>query len=131
MGPVSRSLALALIAVAVILTVAAATGAAAGFDLALLEIIRDPGLREPLGALGTVTAFVSTEAIAVIAGVTVLIGLATGRARLGALGATSMVLAIIGTPSKERRRSRAPRAPGRGRRRKRLTESACRYPRRT
>lgn len=93
----SRSLVAGLFAVATlaILTAAATTGAAAGFDLALLEIIRDPGLREPLGALRTVTALGSTAAVAVIAGVTVLIGLATGRARLGALGATSMVLATI------------------------------------
>lgn len=93
----SRSLVAGLVAVAAlaILTVAATTGATAGIDLALLEIVRDPGLREPLGALGTVTALGSTEAVAVIAGVTVLIGLATGRARLGALGAASMVLAII------------------------------------
>lgn len=90
-------LSLALIAVVLLgaIGLGAATGATAGFDLAALDILRAPGLREPLAGLAAVTAMGSTEVVGIAAGMLLLVGLGTRRIGLGLLGATAIFAAML------------------------------------
>lgn len=72
------------------------TDATDAFDRALIEGVRDPTVSNVLAFLGPTTELGSTGAVTLLAVLTLLLGVAIGPWRHGALGAATIGLAALG-----------------------------------
>lgn len=89
-------LAAAGVGIAVLLAVLVVLGVVRPIDEALIEAIRAPQLFGLLSPLRVLTEAGSTWAVIVVAGVTLLVGVAIGPWRHGAIGAVVIGLATVG-----------------------------------
>jgi len=72
------------------------TGASDGFDRAVIESVRAADRTETLSFLGPITELGSTGAVTLVAVLTLVVGVAAGPWRHGAIGAAVIALASLG-----------------------------------
>ena len=84
------------ILVVVVLTILVSLDATDAVDRAIGEAIREPGPRSPLNVLGPITELGSTEAVILVAGLGLLVGIAIGPWRHGVLGAAVIGATTLG-----------------------------------
>jgi undecaprenyl-diphosphatase len=83
------------IAVVVLLAVAVTSGTSDAFDRSMIEVVRSQELHDLLSPLRVITELGSTEAVIVIAALTVLVGLLIGPWLHGLIGAITIGLAAL------------------------------------
>lgn len=84
------------VAIVALLAVAVTSGASAGFDRSMIELVRAPELRAVLSPLRAITELGSTGAVTLIAFSTLAVGVLIGPWLHGAIGAATIGLASLG-----------------------------------
>ncbi|MGH2418208.1 MAG: phosphatase PAP2 family protein, partial [Candidatus Limnocylindria bacterium] len=84
------------VAVVVLLALAVTSGTSDAFDRSVIEVVRSRGLHGLLSPLRVVTELGSTEAVMVVAALTVLVGVLIGPWLHGLIGAITIGLAALG-----------------------------------
>lgn len=84
------------VAIVALLSVAVTSGASAGFDRSVMELVRAPELRVVLAPLRAITELGSTGAVTLIALSTLAVGVLIGPWLHGAIGAATIGLASLG-----------------------------------
>ena len=83
-------------ALVALLAVAVTTGAGAGFDRSVIELVRAPELRTVLSPLRAITELGSTGAVTAVAILTLVLGVLIGPWLHGLIGAITIALASVG-----------------------------------
>ena len=89
-------LALGGVGIVVLLAIAVTSGISDPFDRSIIDAVRADGLRGPLSPLRVITELGSTGAVAVVALLTLLVGVLIGPWLHGVLGAAAIGLASAG-----------------------------------
>lgn len=83
------------IAVVAVLAMLVRGGLTGGFDGAIIGAVRDPAARDLFAPLRVVTELGSTGGVTIVAGVTLVVGIAIGPWRHGLAGAVTIALAAL------------------------------------
>ena len=79
-----------------LLAISVSTGISQGFDRAVIEVVRSDATRTFFSPMRWITEMGSTEAVTLVAGITLLVGVLVGPWRHGAIGALTIALASVG-----------------------------------